>query len=511
MRIVLLFVSLALGSCITVRKLEVTPVDYEGAAEQPIIASPVKAHLEDGSTVVFPQGVSLVGGEIRGEGFKYDITLERSEAVTSIDVDDIAAMESYQTPVNTGVTAAASGGVSLGVGVAGLGLLKAIFGSCPTTYSFETGTPILESESFSYSIAPGFEARDVDRLGIDSRLRASVSLEMRNEALETHYINQVELLEVVHGEDESVYPDNRGRLLAVRSLREPRRAVDQGGRDVRSIVGVADGAAWSTTAERLQHVSAEDLEDYIELEFEASPAARQQALVLRMRNSLLNTVLLYDVILRGQGYRAIDWMGADLDRLGPKYRLARWYKERMGMRVSVWDGRRFRQVAAVPDTGPIAWKELAVPLPDAQAGTVRVRLSFTADNWRIDRVALASMAREARPRAVPLAEVTSSAGDRLPQARSNLRAADEAYVITRPGEYLTLKFDLGRVPEGRRRTLFLAAEGYYIEWMRAEWLQATGASAFAPNDAALLSALALWEERRAELRDRFESTRIPVR
>lgn len=512
MRTVLLLVCFALVSCVTVRKLEVTAVDYDGDAETPItIVSPVKAHLKDGSTVVFPKGVTVADGKVNGDGFKYNITLERREPVIEVDVDDVAAMESYQTPVNTGATAAASTGASVGAGLGGLALMKAIFGSCPTTYSFETGVPVLESESFSYSIAPGFEARDVDRLGIDLGSRNAVALEMRNEALETHYINHVELLEVLHDERELVYPDHRGRLMIVDSLQAPFQAFDQSGRRVDSVVLAADGDAWSTATERLRRVSMGDMEDYIDVEFDAPAAGQSTALVLRMRNSLLNTVLLYDVMLRGQGFRAIDWMGKDLERLGPKYKLARWYKDKMGMRVSMWDGRRFREVASIPDTGPIAWKELAIPLPDGKSEKVTVRLSFITDNWRIDRVALASAARKARVREISLAHVQSATGDELAQARRNLQAADDSYVITKPGEYLHLKFDVGSARQGGNRTYFFAAQGYYIEWMRGDWLKTTRESTFVPNDDTLLSALVLWERQRDELREQFESTRIPVR
>ncbi|MCP4301392.1 MAG: hypothetical protein GY783_12460, partial [Gammaproteobacteria bacterium] len=277
----------------------------------------------DGSTVMFPKGLSVENGKVKGQGFKYDITLEHSEPVTEIDLADIAAMESYQDVVNTGATVAATTVTTIGGGVAGIALLKAVFGSCPTTYSLENGEPILEAESFSYSIAPGFEARDVDRLGIASTGQRAIELEMRNEALETHYVNHVELLEVVHAREESVYPDPRGRPVIVGELRAPNVVVDRSDRRIERIVGAADGNAWSSATELLRRVSTEDMEDFIELEFDAPSSGEEIALILGLRNSLLNTVLLYDVMLKGQGFHALDWMGDDLDRLWPKYKLAR--------------------------------------------------------------------------------------------------------------------------------------------------------------------------------------------
>jgi hypothetical protein len=508
----MLFGCLLLISCVTVRHIEITPIEAGEDTQLPIVVeSPVKAHLVDGSTVMFPNGLTVADNNIKGQGFKYDITLERSEPVTEIHLDDVAAMESYQDVVNTGATVAATTVTTVGGGMAGIVLLKAVFGSCPTTYSLDNGEPILEAESFSYSIAPGFEARDVDRLGIASVGQSAIKLEMRNEALETHYINHTELLEVVHAPEETVYLGPGGQPVIVDKLRAADVVVDRSGRRIDEIVGAADGNAWSTTTELLRNVSASDMEDFIDLEFDMPASDESLALVLKLRNSLLNTVLLYDIMLDGQGFRALDWMGNDLDRLWPKYKLARWYQEKMGMRIAIWDRGRYKNVTSVGDTGPIAWNELAIPLPATKDDKLKVRLSFTADNWRIDQIALATGARTAKVRKIPVTEVLSSSGVELPDAQHNLREADETYLVTRPGEYVRLRFDIGNAAKDKDRTWFLAAEGYYIEWMRKDWLDTTSTTAFVPSDDALLDAIELWESQRDELREQFESTKIRVR
>jgi hypothetical protein len=107
-----------LTSC-AVRDLEVKPLDT--ASTEPItVSSPVKAHLTDGSTVVFEEGVTVAEGKLTGEGRKYDLALETSAPVSSIALDEVAAMESYQTPVDAGETAAMN---VAGAPFVGLGLL----------------------------------------------------------------------------------------------------------------------------------------------------------------------------------------------------------------------------------------------------------------------------------------------------------------------------------------------------------------------------------------------------
>ena len=63
---IMLALTLATASCI-VHRVDIVPVDV--SAETPIlISSPVKAHLLDGSTVVFPEGVNVYDGKVQGKG-----------------------------------------------------------------------------------------------------------------------------------------------------------------------------------------------------------------------------------------------------------------------------------------------------------------------------------------------------------------------------------------------------------------------------------------------------------
>jgi hypothetical protein len=61
-----------------------------------------------------------------------------------------------------------------------------------------------EAELFSNSIAPLFEARDVDRLQAQPDANGMLRLDVRNEAMETHYINHLQLFEVQHAGARSI-------------------------------------------------------------------------------------------------------------------------------------------------------------------------------------------------------------------------------------------------------------------------------------------------------------------
>ena len=501
-----ILLTLMLASCI-VHRVDVVPVDV--SAEAPIeISSPVKAHLYDGSTVVFPEGISVYDGRVHGKGEKFNVALENNKFVDGIALDEVAAMESFQTPINTGATAAASTIGTAGWVLVGSLAAAAIFGSCPTVYSADSGEALLEAELFSYSIAPSFQARDIDKLSLKHVRDGYLELDFRNEMLETHYIDQLEILEVEHTEDQVAYPGSNGYPIVVGQTLAPTSAFDQDGLNILSEITSADGHAWSTTSHRLAEVSPDNFHDALDIEFNLPEDSGDIALVLTMRNSLLNTVLLYDVMLKEQSFAALDWMGHDLNHLGNRAELGLWYRENMGMTISVWRNGRFQEVGKIGDQGPIAWSERAFSLDAPRGDNLRIRLSFVADNWRIDQVALAVDAQRGKVRTIPATEARALQMQR-PDIPAYLAQSDENYLITRPGESVQLGFDVGKSKQSR--TFFLASEGYYMEWMRSDWLAEEHRKTFEPTTDALMRSLHLYAQKRDTYREQFESIKVPVR
>jgi hypothetical protein len=391
-----------------------------------------------------------------------------------------------------------------------LGTLAAValFGSCPTVYSVDSGEPILEAELFSYSIAPSFQSRDIDKLSLKHIQGGYFELDFRNEMLETHYIDQLEILEVAHAENQVAYPDNTGQPIVVGKTIAPASAVDQDGRNILPEITSADGQVWSATNHRLANVGLQNFHDSLDFEFSLPEEGGDLALVLRMRNSMLNTVLLYDVMLKEQGFAALDWMGHDLNHLGNRAELGLWYRKHMGMTISVWRDGEFHKVGRIGDEGPIAWGERAFVLDAPRGDSIKVRLTFVADNWRIDQVALAIDTQRGKVRAVPVATAKSLEEHRA-DLPGYLAKADETYLITRPGESVQLGFDVGE--STLSRTFFLASEGYYMEWMRSEWLAEEHRRKFEPTSNALLQSLQLYAQKRDTYRQQFELIRVPVR
>jgi hypothetical protein len=503
------------AACFIVRRTTIEPVPGLGSTDSVRVWSPVKAHLLDGSTVQFPAGVYVARGVVRGDGLRFGLTLQQAGTVSSLPLDSILGMETYRSTVDGAATVgisllATAGTIGLGIGIA-CAMDPKCFGSCPTFYSDSAGTFRLEAEGFSYSIAPLFEARDVDRLRAATSLDGTLRLEVRNEAYETHYLNHLELLEVSHALDEFVVPDASGRPLAVRRLRPATRAIDRVGHDLQATLAQADGQVTRTDDALLGRTTENDLEDHIDLTLPVPDGVDSMALVLRLRNSLLNTVLLYDVMLGDRGARALDWQGQTIQQPLPALALGRWYADAMGLRILVLDGDTMREIAHLRDTGPVAWKDLGVMLAVPRNDSLRLRLSFIADNWRIDRVAL-GMARHAPFQAYPLADVIGADDRRDTTALASLQSADARYLQTSPTQRFTAVWRPAPLAAGQARTFFLASQGYYIEWMRRSWLAfPRDTLPFTPDRRALAGTLARYRTEKESLEVKFARTRVPVR
>ncbi len=511
-----------LSACFLVRK--VTVVELDRGSDSVLVRTPVKAHLIDGATVVYPKGVLVLRNRLLGEGTWYDLTLKNPTTISALTLDSVIGLESYQTAINGGASVgisllATAGVIGIGVGIA-CAIDPKCFGSCPTYYSDSAGIPVLEAEGFSYSVAPLFEARDVDRLRGRPDPNGTFRLEVRNEAFETHYINHLELLEATHDPGGFVLPDHEGNPLVLSRQVASRSAKDRSGRDVHDLVLGADGRVYQTAASVMnQAASAEctgghpcaQLEDWIELTFDETRPGDSVALVLRLRNSLLNTVLLYDIMLGDPGARSLDWQGRHLSRIGPALELGAWYGSRMGMAVEAWRNGSWVPVARVKDSGPVAWKDVAIPL-SATGSELRLRIRFPADNWRIDRVALAHHVARPALRILPLAQLTSLEGGAEPEAFAGVLANDERYLQTQAGQAFIARWDVGDAAAGRERTFLLASQGYYIEWVRRGWIaNHRDTTTFQPGDVALQKAMRRWGQVQDSLEQRFFATRVPVR
>lgn len=95
------------------------------------VSSPIKAHLLDGSTVVFTDGASVTRDAINGYGLRYALLEnERSIAVNDVALDSVVGMETFERKQLKSQSALLSTAATAASAVGLLEFLVSIIRSC---------------------------------------------------------------------------------------------------------------------------------------------------------------------------------------------------------------------------------------------------------------------------------------------------------------------------------------------------------------------------------------------
>ena len=427
----------------------------------------LKVHLRSGGVYVLDQWhVDSMTRAIVGHGKLLDA---RRQLVNDGDYrlpnDSAALFEtnlvkpsggSTALTVMAGITAAVTGYCAVNP--------KACFGSCPTFYVTDaSGKSVLAAEGFSASVAPALEATDLDALWQAKPRGRDFDIVMANEALETHALRYVDVIAVPRPPGTRVIALPDDRFVAASDFR-PATRCDAAEGDCRFAVASFDGVMRSSNADSVDLATKET----IDLEF-ARPESANLGVVIGSRQTLMTTFLFYQG-LAYLGNAAAPWM-ATMQAGTPDSPNA---TERMAallgrIDVLVPDDRGNWTVAGtIGESGPLATDIKIVPIPHrgSNAGPVRVRLRMTKGLWRLDWVALATVSAAGAPiRIAP----SSAEHDRRddPAALAALRGSGER-LATMPGDRYRLRYHLPADPSGLE--LFVESRGYYLEWMRREWI-----------------------------------------
>jgi hypothetical protein len=465
--VVVVVALLASGCSIGIREPRIhEPAAPPTAAEA---RSELKVHLKSGDLLVLTGWrVTATGDRLAGEGQAYTVTREKKGEPRRHDVPlaEVALLEtsSPETVSSAGLGLIVTTTVVLG-GITGYCTInpKGCFGSCPTFYvegldGREPERP--QAEGFSESIARVLESRDLDALGRARPGGTDVSVVMRNEALETHAVRRVRLLAAPQPPGGRVLAGPDDRLYPAHALGPPAECRAPEG-DCRAALLSTDGD------DRTSPTDGKDLaaREVLELGF---PAARgRRGVVITARQTLLSTFLFYQTMAHvGRG--AGEFL-AMVERGGPEAgrRALGMARALGGIDVEVAEGEGpWRAIGSFDEAGPIAGDLRVLPFEATGAGPLRVRLRLARGHWRLDSVAVAEIGEPLVPLRLEPRSVERD-GRRDDEARTRLRDG-ERHLVTHPGDAYRLVFRLP--PSDRPLELFLESEGFYYEWMRAEWL-----------------------------------------
>ncbi len=426
-------------------------------------ASPfLKAHMRNGNTYVLSAwGMDATRQHVSGKGALFNAkrdTLRQGQF--HLGVDSVVVFETNVLK-NSGTVAALTfyTGVTAAATIFCLTNPKACFGSCPTFYVSDGDSLRLQAEGFSASIAPSLEATDVDALFHAVAGGQEFEIEMRNEALETHVVRRADLLAVPRAKGQRIFADLEGLFWASTNVIPPVAASGAEG-DCLAPLLHAEGNERFSRADSLDLAAKEILE----LDFENLPV-QACGLVLGCRQTLLSTYLLYQTFAY-MGNDAGYWF-AQIERKNIAQNQNPIHRIMGGIEVLLQDARgEWQAVAQVQEHGPLATDFHLLPLGELANRSAKIRLRMTKGNWRIDYVALAALADPIQAlRLQPRQVLKDGLVDE--EALQLLRDSSQA-LTTLPGDIYTLRY---RMPAAAGEyEFFLESRGYYLEWIRQEWI-----------------------------------------
>lgn len=439
--------------------------DMNKIKEQPFL----KAHHASGRVYVLGQDwrFDTLKSMIIGKGILYDFNRKvLSQGVLEFSIDSILIFETNRKIVNpesSRITALSIlTGVNLAIGVLCYTNPKVCFGSCPTFYmDGHSNIHQADAEGFSNAIAPSLEYTDIDALN-NPQLNGKFALTMKNEALETHVVRQVNLLAVPRIAGQTILHARNNTFYSNEAMYKP-IAVNDGQQTVINKLLQSEGDEWFSLADENNMSSKQELI----AEFDVPEGSGKVGLSIHFRQTLMTTYLIYS---------ALQYMGDEVSDVfatiesNPQLRndLNKGIHGELG-EIEVWYWNKATSAwelqGSVYETGPIAINKQVVPFTVMAEGKTRIKLRLNRGLWRIDQISLASGLKEVQPIELQPSEVYYK-GHKDATALAKLTKPEEL-LLSMPGDEFRMVYHL---PDTSDYALFISSRGYYLQWMRDNWV-----------------------------------------
>ena len=348
-------------------------------------------------------------------------------------------------------------GIALGAFVV-LGVIVALTkSSCPFVYAYDGQGYQFVGEAYGGAIFAPAERNDYLPLPALRPDNNQYRLKISNELKERQFTNLAELWLVQHPAGTQVLLDQRGRPHTLAAPQPPTQARSLAGHDCTAPLRAPDHSAYLFNEDAPGAAPNE-----VVMTFAKPAAARHGKLVLHAQNSLWLDYL-YGAFIEKFGSYYNTW--AAQQRTQPAAINQQWSLDQgIPLKVYVEAGQGWQLVETIPTVGPLASRDLVVPLDFAANASrqVRVKLECGFMFWEVDYAAL-----DCSPNAPVQLEncrLQSALTERGADARAQLAADDSLYLQQlRPGTAVALTYE-SRLPAPgaqARRTAFLRTKGYY--------------------------------------------------
>jgi hypothetical protein len=432
----------------------------------------MKVHIKNGDVIILRDSWRLdtIKDLVSGEGIRYNFN--RSivhEGSISVPIDSVAIFETNDKLLNpeSGRITALSilTGVDVLVGLICITNPKACFGSCPTFYMNETDNfHFADAEGFTNAISPSMEYSDIDALNNKQISGNNFSITMKNEALETHCVNDVKILAFPRKKDERIYQSPANDFYLCKNNYSVSKAKGSEG-DITGLLKNDDRMERFSLSDETNLLSKEE----IYLTFDDVKNNNELGLIINFRQTLMTTYLFYS---------AMGYMG---DNVGDVFSKLETDNEMKGkfdatskalgdIDVYNWNDQKniWELIGGLSEAGPIAINRQIIPLKTITSGSsIKLKLVLNKGLWRIDYLALTNIKEKVTP--IEISPVSILNKGKIDHYALSLINNPGKYLISMPGsEY---KFNYILPEQNDDYELFLYSKGYYLEWMRVHWLK----------------------------------------
>lgn len=435
-----------------------------------------KVFKTDNNILLFKDGFIIKNKSICSIPFKPNDFLYKSlNSKIEIPFDSITAMITYEENTSGGRYFASfllglTGPPLMFLGIYCIACPKCCFGSCPTIYTYDGEEYNLEVELFSECISRQIEGNDIDLLKqkiSDNTLK----LKITNEALETHFINKFEVVVAEHPIGTELYPTIDDKLLIVSKPLPAIFALSKNGINLTDILTKDDNSFYRSGVEKVNELRNGPVFDWIDLKIPSYKNSSTKML-MKYRNTLLSTTLLYDVVIGSQGVAGLEWTNKmNTDPVYAK-QFKMIYDAFSGIKIKLFDKGLWKELGKFKDAGPLNWKYIAAEFPESNSDTLLIRLEFIPDNFMIDYIAFdttTSANNNITTEPIYPVEVTDGNGNNSDSLLSYISNDDQNYLKTEPSDCYYLNYTLP-IKNNCEQTFLIYSKGYYNEWIRGSWI-----------------------------------------
>jgi hypothetical protein len=432
----------------------------------------LKAHLKNGGICILNDSwqIDTTLNVVSGNGTQYDYNRRQTfQGLINIPIDSVALFETNVKIRNpeAGRIAALSllAGLDVAVGIICLTNPKACFGSCPTFYLNENDNfHYSDAEGFSNAIIPSMEYYDIDAIKPPVIKNNSFSITMKNEALETHCVNDVKILAYPIEKGERVFqPPSNDFYLCKNNYTLSNANANEG--NITTLLNSPDRKERFSLSDKDNLNSKEE----IYLNFEDVKNSKDLGLILHFRQTMMTTYLFYSAM----GYMG-DNVSEFFARLETDAKMRNKFdattKDLGGIDTYIWDEKTktWMNQAQINETGPIAINKQFIPLQNPQTGAkVKIKLVLNKGLWRLDYAALTNVKKQVKP--IELSPISIYNKGKLDKRALHEINAPEKYLLSMPGSEYTFNFTLPNASV--EYEYFIYSKGYYLEWMREHWIK----------------------------------------